>query len=62
MGKRMYLPCHETDGLDDGGLDDFFAWEDAPCYRVGTVRVGVCAEVTTVVDNVICDVDVALDV
>ena len=57
-----YLPRHEADSLDDGGLDDLLAWEHAPSDCIGSLRVGVGAQVAAAVDHVVRDVDVALNV
>jgi hypothetical protein len=58
---RTYLPCHEADGFDNGGLDDLLARENAPSHGIGTFRVGVGPQVTTLVDGVISDVTVTLN-
>lgn len=46
------FPREEADRFDDGGLHDFFAWKDAPCYGVWAVAGRVGSEVTLLVDGV----------
>jgi len=58
---RTDLPCHKTDCFDNGWLDDLFSWEHAPCNSVGTIRVCVCSQITTVVDYVVSNIAVVFD-
>lgn len=58
----LVFPRHEANSFNNGGLDDFFTGEDAPCHGVGTIRVGIGAEVTLFVDHVISDIGIVLDV
>ena len=58
----MYLPCHEADRLDDGGLYDLLAGQYAPRHSIRSVRVSVGTKVAAVVDDVVCNVDITLDV
>lgn len=61
MIVRTYLPCHETDSLNDCGLDDLLSWEDTPCHRIRALRVGVRPQVPSLVDHVVCDVTVTVN-
>lgn len=55
------LPCHETDSLDDGGLNDLLVGEDTPSNSIRAIRVSVCPQVALLVDNVVRQVGVELN-
>lgn len=51
--EEVHLPCHETDGFDDGWLNDFFPREDAPSDGIWTLGVAIGAQVALLVDDMI---------
>lgn len=55
------LPGDERHGLDNGWLDNLFSGEDTPSDGVGAFRMGVCTQVTLLVDGVIRDSGITLD-
>lgn len=57
-----YLPCHEANRFDDGGLYDLLSWEHTPSDGVRTIGVSVCTKIASLVDDVVGDIVVALDV
>jgi len=59
--KGLVLPSHETDGFDNGRLHDFFARENTPCHSVGSIGVRVGAQITALVNHIICDVAVSFN-
>ena len=60
--ERSDLPRHETDSLDDRGLNNFLPGEDTPRHSVGTIRMRVGPQVATLVDDVVRDVRIPLDI
>jgi hypothetical protein len=59
--ERLVLPGNEGNSLDNRGLHNLFAGEDAPGDRVGAFRVGVGTEAALLVDSVVGDRGVRLD-
>jgi hypothetical protein len=60
--RQTNLPSHETNSFYDGGLYNLFTRKYAPRNGIGTFRMGICAQIPLLVNNIICDAVVPFDV